>query len=304
MKRILLILSTICFIWDLSLGQSSQLMYNQKWVLPPDNSTSLNSRIPRNAGKYFQREEYLILASEMATAGYPAGYIIDTLGFHIATPGVGTQTGNLEIWLMNTNDITYTLGNSWTTAGFTHVCTNMSFTVPIEAGPYSIPLINDSIFTYTGGGVYVAWQFSNPTLTGGTTPLVASCNISQSDFLRGFESDTALPTVLVISAFRPATFFANYNLSGLQDNKQDSFSFQVYPIPSNGCFTATISSLIPDVYNIRVLNNFGVEIYSKEEIEISGSGSIHIDLKPVSPGVYTVLCIGKENFLAKKIIIN
>jgi len=132
------------------------------WVLPSTGSTSGNSRIPRNATNRYQREEYLILPSEMAAGGFPSGYAVNAIGFLIATAGVGTQTGQLNIYLMNTSDVTYTLGTNWTTAGFTQVSSDPAFTVPIAAGTYSIPFVNGSTFTYTGGGVYVAWEFSNP----------------------------------------------------------------------------------------------------------------------------------------------
>ena len=60
------------------------------WVLPSTGSTSGNSRIPRNSIRY-QREEYLILQSEMAAGGFPSGYDINALGFLIAAAGIGTQ---------------------------------------------------------------------------------------------------------------------------------------------------------------------------------------------------------------------
>ncbi|MCX6252057.1 MAG: T9SS type A sorting domain-containing protein [Bacteroidetes bacterium] len=185
------------------------------WVLPNTNSTSGNSRIPRNAGAYFQREELLILSSEMAASGYPSGVTVDALGFLIATAGVGTQTGTLNIYLMNTSDVTYTLGSTWTTTGFTMVSTNAAFTVPIAAGSYTIPFVGGSTFTYTGGGVYVAWEFSNPTLVGGTTALVAYCNTNQASMCYGYQSATSMGTGLTLTAFRPATYFVNNSLTDI-----------------------------------------------------------------------------------------
>ena len=185
------------------------------WVLPNTNSTSGNSRIPRNAGAYFQREELLILPSEMAASGFPSGYTIDALGFLIATAGVGTQTGTLNIYLMNTNDVTYTLGTTWTTTGFTQVSNNASFTIPIAVGSYSIPFVNGTPFTYTGGGVYLAWEFSNPTLVGGTTALVAYCNTNQATLCYGYQSAVSMGTALAVTAFRPATYFTNNALTDI-----------------------------------------------------------------------------------------
>ncbi len=186
-----------------------------QWVLPNVGSTSGNSRIPRNAGVYFEREELLVLPSEMAAAGYPGGYTIDALGFLIATAGVGTQTGTLNIYLMNTNDVTYTLGSTWTTAGFTQVCNNPTFTIPIAVGAYSIPFVGGSTFTYTGGGVYVAWEFSNPTMVAGTTALVAYCNTNQASLCYGYQSAVSQGTALALTAFRPAMTFTNNTLTDI-----------------------------------------------------------------------------------------
>ncbi|MEI6682637.1 MAG: T9SS type A sorting domain-containing protein [Bacteroidota bacterium] len=182
------------------------------WVLPNTNSTSGNSRIPRNAGVRYEREEFLVLPSEMAAAGYPAGYTIDAIGFLIATAGVGTQSGQMTIYLMNTSDVTYTLGSTWTTTGFTTVSSDPAFTIPIAAGAYSIPFVNGSSFTYTGGGVYVAWEFSNPVGALGTTALVAYCNTNQATLCYGYQSAAAQGTALAVTAFRPATTFTNNTL--------------------------------------------------------------------------------------------
>jgi len=179
-----------------------------QWVLPSTNSTSGNSRIPRNDVRY-QREEFLILPAEMAASGFPGGYSIDAIGFLIYLAGTTTQTGTLNIYLKNTNDVTYTLGSTWTTAGFTQVSANPAFTVPIAVGAYTIPFINGPTFTYTGGGVYVAWEFSNPAGTLGTGALAAYCNTNQSGMCYGYQSNASQGTSLATTAFRPATTFTN-----------------------------------------------------------------------------------------------
>jgi hypothetical protein len=182
------------------------------WALPSTNSTSPNSRIPRNTTVRYQREEYLILPSEMAACGFPNGADITSIGFLIQAAGVGTQTGTLTIYLKNTNDVSYTLGSNWTTTGFTTVCNNGAFTVPIALGAYDIPFVGGSSFTYTGGGLYVAWEFSNPAGTLGTTSLVAYCNTSQTTLCYGYQSATAQGTALAVTAYRPATALGNSTL--------------------------------------------------------------------------------------------
>lgn len=213
------------------------------WVLPSTNSTSGNSRIPRNSGMYFQRCEYLITATEMAASGFPSGYTVDALGYYIYTAGVGTQTGTLNIYLRNTTDATYTLGSTWTTAGFTQVCNNAAFTVPIAAGSYSIPFTGGSPFTYTGGAVYVAWEFSNPAMTGGSTALVAYCNTNQASMCYGYQSATSMGTAMNITAYRPATYFQNNTLVDIAQ-VTNIYTTERVPIPFGS----------PNAVGVRVAN--------------------------------------------------
>lgn len=181
------------------------------WVLPFSGATSPATRIPGNTWR-FQRTQYLIRASEIATGGFPSGLSINGLGFFISEQGVGTQTGNLKIYMKNTTDATYSLGTSWTTTDFTLVSDNPSWTIPIAPGLFKIPFSGGSPFIYSGNGVYIAFEFSNPADTLGTTALAARCNDQLADGLRGSRNNTAMPTTLPASSFRPATMFFNDSL--------------------------------------------------------------------------------------------
>lgn len=196
-------------------GPQSTLQSDQMnvWALPSTGSTSGNARIPRNTLNRYQREEYLITAAEMAASGFPSGNTIDEIGFLIATAGVGSQAGTLNIYLRNTTDATYTLGTSWTTTDFTQVSTDANWTIPVALGAYNIPFVGGTPFAYTGGGVYVAWEFSNPSGTiDGTTSLVASCNTTQATMCYGYQNASAQGTALTVTAYRPATQFTNNTL--------------------------------------------------------------------------------------------
>ena len=178
------------------------------WALPSIGSTSGNTRCPGNTYRY-QRTEYLITPAEMAASGFPTGYDVNSIGFLIGTAGVGTQSGAFTVYLRNTSDVTYTIGTNWDVTGFTTVSSIANWTVPIAAGSYEVPFSGGSAFTYTGGGVYVAWEFSNPSGALGTTALVALCNTNVANTLYGNRSNTAAPTALTVSSFRPATIFGN-----------------------------------------------------------------------------------------------
>ncbi len=188
----------------------------QSWVLPFDGGYSGNTRAPGNTFRY-QRTMYLITPAEMAASGFPSGQLIQGIGFQVYSAGGTSQTGNFKIYLMNTSDNTYQLGSSWTTAGFTMVSDIAAFAVPIAVGPYTVNFSGGSPFTYTGGGVYVAWEFSNPSPgTLGTTALNISCNyLGLPNSLYGQRNNTTMPTSLVVSAFRPATLFINNDITDI-----------------------------------------------------------------------------------------
>ena len=213
------------------------------WALPSTGGTSANGRIPRNTSARYQREEYLITAAEMAACGFPSSTTIDAIGFTIATAGVGTQTGTLVIYLRNTTDATYTLGSTWTTAGFTTVSTNSTWTVPIAVGTYSIPFVGGTSFTYTGGAVYVAWEFSNPAGTCPTTAaLVSYCNTNQASMCYGYQGTTS-STALSLTAYRPATLFTNNTLVDIL-NVTNIYTTEKDPTPFG----------IPTLVGVRVSN--------------------------------------------------
>jgi hypothetical protein len=175
------------------------------WVIPDIGASSGNTRAPGNTWRY-QRTEYLIKPSEMAAACFPTGAEVTAISFIVGTAGGTSQTGTLNIWLKNTTDNSYTLGSNWTVAGFTQVSNSTNWTVPIAVGSYMIPFSGGSSFIYTGSGVYVAWEFSNPSGTLGNSPAVLhKCDNTVVNSLMGGRSNTSLPNGLAFSNFRPAT---------------------------------------------------------------------------------------------------
>ncbi|MEI7663906.1 MAG: T9SS type A sorting domain-containing protein, partial [Bacteroidota bacterium] len=134
------------------------------------------------------------------------GYNLSMIGFQVGISGVGTQTGTLNLWLKNTSDLSYTLGPLWETTGFTLVSSIPAFTVP-TSGYCLIPFVNGSTFTYTGGGVYVAWEFSNPSGSIGTSKLYPLTNSSPTSLCCLYSSPTVMGTTMTASTSRPATFF-------------------------------------------------------------------------------------------------
>ncbi len=221
----------------MTVGQSFEQSFPQDidgltiWALPTNGSTSVNSRAPSNGWKY-QRTEYLITESEMAASGFPSGAIINAIGFYIASSGTGPLSGTLDIYLKNTTDTAYSLGTAWTTFTFTHVSSNNPFSVPVSpsGGIYNITFSGGSPFTYDGGGVYVAWEFSSPSGTPGTLNVTHYCNTSLIDGLYGQRSPASMPINLVASNWRPATRFSTNTYYDMLDIS-NIYTIEKIPVP-------------------------------------------------------------------------
>lgn len=206
------------------------------WVINY-NTISNSCQIPLNTQRY-QREEYLILPSEMAAGGFLSGFTITNIGFQVGLTGTGTQTGTMKIWLKNSGDMTYTLGSTWTTTGFTLVSSDAAFTVPLS-GFYTIPFVNGSSFTYTGGSLYVAWEFVNPSGVTGTSVLrpLASNSLNGLCYLRG--SATTQGDTLTASNSRPATIFYGNELRDIAQ-VTNIYTTERLPVPFGTPVTVTM----------------------------------------------------------------
>jgi len=176
------------------------------WTLPTNYSSTTAASIPSNRDRY-QRATYLITAAEMLAGGFLSGFDINSISYLISEAGDASQNGAFKIYLMNTTDLTYSINTNWNVSGFTKVSDIANWAVPIAEGPYEVPFSGGSAFTYTGGGVYVAWEFRNPSGSTGIDPLMGYCNTTIDAQLYGYHSSTSMSSHMDVSDFRPATKF-------------------------------------------------------------------------------------------------
>jgi uncharacterized repeat protein (TIGR02543 family) len=172
-----------------------------KTVLPTDGSTSGNARCPE-ARFATSRAHYLITAAELAAAGYTNGAVPTSIGWHYSTaPGV-VASAPLKIYMENTTDTVNNKSATWATAISTMtVVHNATTTLPNTTAPFDVTLSGGSSFTYTGGGLYVAYDWGTYTGTLSTTAVIA-CNTALVNGLKGANSNAA---TVVASSFRPET---------------------------------------------------------------------------------------------------
>lgn len=176
-------------------------------VLPNNGGTSQNSRAPQSNFRY-QRCYYFISAAEMTASGFPAGQIT-SIGFNYSA--ASTATGNFRVLFENAAAFA-DKGTNWNVAisAMTQVHSG-TITLPATAGTVDFALNNSGAFSYSGGGLWVAWEYSNP---GGTLPgtfNTALCNTSlPAPHLRNSQANDSLRVIQTSStSFRPETRLGN-----------------------------------------------------------------------------------------------
>lgn len=170
-------------------------------------ATSGNGRAPQGS-RNIARSVWLITAAEMATGGFVNGDVLTGLGFTFQIAQNTATTGTFVAYLENTADATNLKSTTWATAitGMTTV-SNGSITLPNTPGEFNYNFTGGSSFTYTGGAIYVAYDYQNLG-TVSTVANIAYCNNTLTGGIKtGLSAAgvTTPPTTITASNFRPAT---------------------------------------------------------------------------------------------------
>jgi hypothetical protein len=165
--------------------------------------TSSNSGPNGTSSHTYMRGSTLAIASELTT-GIPTSTTLTTFGFMINAGASSAVSGNLKVYMLNTTATTYANGSDWATlsAAMTLVYDGL-YTIPVSTVPIAADVTLTTPFLYTGGGIYIAYQWTC-TSTVATTAAVYQCNTSLTNGLVRANSSTALPATLsTASSYRP-----------------------------------------------------------------------------------------------------
>ena len=94
------------------------------------------------------------------------------------------------------------------------------------------------------------------------------------------------------------------NITNIGVNDLTNGTFSIYPIPNEGRFTVSIVSPSQETFTISVYNNIGMKVYEVHNIVVNGTLDKVIDLKPIAPGIYSVVLQSSKIHVEKKILIN
>lgn len=258
-------------------------------VIPNDGGTSGNARAP-NTNWRWGRAVYLITASELAASGYPPGASSTTIGWNYQTGGVADSIP-LTIYMQNTTDTTNTKDVAWVNAivGMTTVH-NALTPLPSVAGPFDITLTGGSSFTYTGDGLYIAFEWGEYTGVL-STGAAAWCNHTSIPFgLLGAQSSNGPQPNLVASNFRPETRLNSF----IQNDAAVTAVYSLGELPLGFAGPQTIQAIVTNngtntLTDLPVtLNVTGADLYGDTEIipSLAGcGGQAVVTFAPLTPGV-------------------
>lgn len=169
-----------------------------------DNSTTQQRAPNGTSGHAFMRGSSLVLASELTSI--PVSTSLNSFGLVTSAGANIAVTGTITIYMRNSTDTSFTLGTNWSTiiTGMTQV---YSGPITIPASATNIDLTLGTPLTYTGGSIYVAYDFSTTgpfataaaTYAANSTGLVGGCVTAASA--------TSAPTTLASTNFRPVMRF-------------------------------------------------------------------------------------------------
>lgn len=272
-------------------------------------SNSPNGRAPQSSHRY-TRTIYLIAASELSTGGIAPGRVLKAIGFNYREAeavATATASGTLKIYLENTTATSYNKGTSWATAISTMTKVSDAAAIIPAATTADFIFTNGNTFTYTGGALYVAFEWLNLEGTLGTSNQ-AYCNSSTTNtggvngLQAGYSSSstTVSDAITTSNNFRPATRFA-YEL--LTNDAQVSNIYALTTAPVNEGKQTIIARItnegVNSISNLNVTltisgaNTFTstrtISLPAETPIETGGGYNVTFDeFIPVNQGTNTV----------------
>jgi hypothetical protein len=86
-------------------------------------------------------------------------------------------------------------------------------------------------------------------------------------------------------------------------SKGEEIGITLYPNPNDGKFTLTLNAKGNHEVNIEIFNSAGIEIYTENDVTVSGKITRNIDLPNLSKGIYHLKVTGENGSVVKKFVI-
>ena len=204
--------------------------------------------------------------------------IIEGSGSNVITVNFGLLVENGNISVYGAND-----------CGSGKVSSD--FAITINSNPSSPAITLDNYTLTSNTLIGNQWYFNDTLIPGATNE---SYDITQSGTyysmvtLNSCKSDTSNKIFVL--------------WTGIKDIQTGHF--ELYPVPSNGLFTASMTWPKTETFAIRIYNNLGVLIFNENDIKVEGTTKYLIDLSTEPSGMYLVTFTTGIIQVNRKIVIN
>jgi PKD repeat protein len=85
--------------------------------------------------------------------------------------------------------------------------------------------------------------------------------------------------------------------------EREALSMELYPNPTNGLFTISLSAEQFNNADLRVVDALGKEVFSQRSLNVNGNYTVQVDLSSQPQGIYFVIVSGEEQNITKKIFV-
>lgn len=206
MKKITLCLMAFIILFNLAKAQPVTF-----YEAPLSDNSTTQVRAPNGtATQAYMRACALVLATELTNIA--SGTTLTSFGFTVNSGAGSTVPGTFTLYLENTTDVSFTKSLTFSTAiaPMTSVYAN-TMNLPGTTLTTSITVTLSTPFVYTGGGIYVAydWFSAGPfaatpvTYRSNSTGLLGGCASGQGT--------SSAPLTLGTTNFRPCFLFGTAN---------------------------------------------------------------------------------------------
>ncbi|MEZ5083059.1 MAG: T9SS type A sorting domain-containing protein, partial [Bacteroidales bacterium] len=83
----------------------------------------------------------------------------------------------------------------------------------------------------------------------------------------------------------------------------NGYKLSIFPNPSSGRFVVKVDSESEGTFDLKVINNKGVEVFHETGIQVSGSFEKEINLPGFAQGVYFINLYNNEINILRKVLI-
>jgi len=158
---------------------------------------------------------------------------------------------------------------------------------------------------------------SKPTVTASGNTLTSSAASGNQWYWNGTAVAGATSQVYTVPAANPGWYWTIVTLNGCSSDSSNhvyvagvgivdntTLSFNVYPVPNNGIFTAEVSSAYEESFRIQIYNTLGAMVYKTSEFKVMGTHKETIDVQNLPAGIYSVVFMNEQRKVVRKVFIN